>query len=227
MRKLFFIALCIILQGCNSQKKDLSKITFTEKYDTFFGDIPNEYREGSSLIDYNLYDVYHTESEILLNFNGVDLSGYRDKKGEFGTNYAKFEFSKKDKILNFYSITLFYNKNVKELISNLNSSRGKPVYVSKLDMSDDAPDALLWEDKINYYMLTGATQNMPTFEVFKKQNLTIRKRMFSAGSFQYYGDYLEYLEEKKKTNKQISYYQYAKLMESEGSDFNIDDYVKP
>ncbi|MEL1253912.1 hypothetical protein AAEO57_09000 [Flavobacterium sp. DGU38] len=34
-------------------------------------------------------------------------------------------------------------------------------------------------------------------------------------------------EEKKKTNKQISYYQYAKLMESEGSDFNIDDYVKP
>ncbi|MNR35222.1 hypothetical protein D3C85_1530520 [compost metagenome] len=116
---------------------------------------------------------------------------------------------------------------MKELISNLNSSRGKPVYVSKLDMSDDAPDALLWEDKINYYMLIGATQNMPTFEVFKKQNLTIRKRMFSAGSFQYYGDYLEYLEEKKKTNKQISYYQYAKLMESEGSDFNIDDYVKP
>nr|WP_294931385.1 hypothetical protein [uncultured Flavobacterium sp.] len=226
-KTILFAVFCIVIQSCNSQKKDLAKITFTEKHDTFFGDIPNEYRESSSLIDYNLYDVYHTESEILLNFNGVDLSGYRDKKGEFGTNYVSFEFSKKDKILNFYSITLFYNKNVKELISNLNSSRGKPVYVSMLDMSDDAPDALLWEDKINYYMLIGATQNMPTFEVFKKQNLTICKRMFSAGSFQYYGDYLEYLEEKKKTNKQISYYQYAKLMESEGSDFNIDNYVKP
>jgi hypothetical protein len=228
MKKTIYVALiCILIQSCNSQKKDLAEITFTEKYDTFFGDIPNEYSENSSMIDYNLYDVYNTESEALLNFNGVDLSGYRDKKGEFGTNYVSFEFSKKDKILNFYYVTLFYNKNVKELISNLNSSKGKPIYVSMLDMSDDVPDALLWEDKINYYMITGATQNMPTFEVFKKQNLTIRKQMFSAGSFQYYGDYLEYLEEKNKTNKQISYYQYAKLMESEGSDFYIDDYVKP
>ena len=83
-----YIVLLLFLQSCNSHKKDLSRITFTEKYDTFFGDIPNDYKENHSMIDYNLYDVYDTESEKALYFNQVDLSGYRDKKGEFGTNHV-------------------------------------------------------------------------------------------------------------------------------------------
>lgn len=40
---ILYIVLLLFLQSCKPQKKDLSKITFTEKYDTFFGDIPNEY----------------------------------------------------------------------------------------------------------------------------------------------------------------------------------------
>jgi hypothetical protein len=217
---------CTLMKSCNSQKKDLAKITFTEKYDTFFGDIPNEYRKNSSMIDYNLYDVYHTESEKLLNFNGVDLSGYRDKKGEFGTNYAKFEFSKKDKILNFYSITLFYNKNVKELISNLNSSIGKPVYISMLDESDDVPYSLLWEDKTNYYSLIGANQNTPNFAVFKKDNLAISKKKIS-GFFQYYGDYLDYLDKKGLKKEKFTYKNFVDYKTKEGNNHYIEDYRKP
>lgn len=224
---ILYIVLLLFLQSCKPQKKDLSKITFTEKYDTFFGDIPNEYRENSSIINYKLYDVYKTESEKALNFNGIDLSGYRDKKGEFGTNYVSFEFSKKDKTLAYYHVILFYNKNINKLIETIKSKIGKPVYVPGPFEGDTLPDAFLWEDKTSFYTLSGVTQNQADFIVFKKNDLTVRKQMLSAGNFQYYGDYLEYLEEKNKTNKQISYYQYAKLMESEGSDFYIDDYVKP
>ena len=225
-KTILFAVVCIVIQSCNSQKKDLSKITFTEKYDTFFGNIPNEFRENSSIIDYKLYDVYKTESEKALNFNGVDLSGYRDKKGEFGTNTASFEFSKKDKILNFYSITLFYNKNVKELISNLNRSIGKPVYISMLDESDDIPYSLLWEDKTNYYSLTGANQNTPNFAVFKKDNSTIRKQKIS-GDLQYYGDYLDYLDKKGLKKEKFTYKNFVDYKTKEGNNHYIEDYRKP
>lgn len=230
MKKTILLAVvCIVMQSCNSQKKDLSKITFTEKYDTFFDDIPNEYKENNSIIDSNLFNVYDTESEKALCFSGVDLSGYRDKKGEFGTNYASFEFSKKDKILNYYSVELFYTKNINQLIETLNNKIGKPVYIRMLlsKPKNINPDALLWEDNTSFYTLTGATQNHSKFSAFRKNDLTIRKQMLSAGNFQYYGDYLEYLEEKNKTSKQISYYQYAKLMESEGDEHYIERYVKP
>lgn len=224
---ILLILVCILLQNCNAPKKDLAKITFTEKYDTFFGNIPNEYKENNSFIDYNLFDVYNTESDDLLCFNGVDLSGYRDKKGEFGTNSVTFEFSKKDHVLNYYHVTLFYNKNVNKLIDVLNNTIGKPSYVDILFSKPKTPDALLWEDKSNYYTLTGATQNTAIFRVFKKTNLIIRKQIFSPGPFQYYGNYLDYLEEKNKDKKQISYYQYAKILESEGDDYKIKSYVKP
>jgi hypothetical protein len=44
--------ICIVMQSCNSQKKDLAKITFTEKQDTFFGDIPNEYGATQNQSDF-------------------------------------------------------------------------------------------------------------------------------------------------------------------------------
>ncbi|MFC4479476.1 hypothetical protein [Flavobacterium chungangensis] len=230
MKKLITLTIiCIVMQSCNSQKKDLAKITFTEKHDTFFGDISNEYKENSSMIDYNFFDVYGSQSEDVLNFNGVDLSGYRNKKGGFGTNTISFEFSKKDNTLNYYHIILFYNKNIKQLINTLNNSKGKPVYVDKLlsEPKEIEPDALLWEDKENYYLLRGVTQNTSYFDAFKKNNLIIRRHKFSAGPFQYYGDYLDYLDKQNKTSKQISYYQYAKIMESEGDDYKINSYIKP
>ena len=230
MRKLTTLAMiCILMQSCNSQIKDLAKINFTEKSDTFFDNIPNEHKENNSIIDYNLYNAYDTESEKSLCFNGIDLSGYRDKKGEFGTNYVSFEFSKKDKILNYYSVELFNNKNISKLIETLNNKIGKPAYIRMLlsKPKNSNPDALLWEDSTSFYTLTRATQNHSTFIVFKKNNLLIRKNILSAGDFQYYGDYLDYLEEKNKTNKQISYYQYAKIMKNEGTDYYINNYVKP
>ncbi|WP_219634548.1 hypothetical protein, partial [Flavobacterium chungangense] len=50
--------ICILMQSCNSQEKDLSKITFTEKYDTFFGEIPNKLDKDYSIIDPQLYNSY-------------------------------------------------------------------------------------------------------------------------------------------------------------------------
>lgn len=227
MKTIYLLFACILIQSCNSQKKDLAQITFTEKLDTFFGDIPNEYKENNSFIDYNLFDVYDTESEDALSFNGVDLSGYRDKKGAFGTNYVSFEFSKKDKILNFYYVTLYYNKNVKKLIEVLNNKIGKPSYVNMLFSKPKTPDALLWEDKLNYYTLTGATQNTPNFRVFKKTNLIIRKQMFSPGPFEYYGDYLDYLEQNNLRKDTFNYKNFVDYKTKEGNHFYIEDYIKP
>lgn len=228
MKKTILLAFfCIVIQSCNSQEKDLSKITFNEKHDTFFDDIPNEYRENNSMIDNKLYDVYHTESEKALNFNGVDLSGYRDKKGEFGTNSASFEFSKKDRTLNYYHVKLFYNKNINKLIDALNSKVGKPSYVPSPFEGDILPDAFLWEDKTSFYTLSGATQNQADFIVFKKNNLLIRKSNLSAGDFQYYGDYLEYLEEKGLKKETFSYKNFVDYKTKEGNNYYIEDYRKP
>ncbi|CAD0003817.1 hypothetical protein [Flavobacterium salmonis] len=228
MKKIVLLAvICTVIQSCNSQKKDLSKITFTEKYDTFFGDIPNEYSENSSMIDYNLYDVYNTESEKALNFNGVDLSGYRDKKGEFGTNSVSFEFSKKDRTLTYYYVTLFHNKNINKLIEAINSKVGKPSYVPSPSEGDTLPDAFLWEDKTSFYTLSGVTQNQADFIVFKKTDLTIRKKMLSAGNFQYYGDYLYHLEKNNLQKNVFSYKNFVDYKRKEGNNFYIDDYRKP
>lgn len=221
-----YIVLLLFLQSCNSHKKDLSRITFTEKYDTFFGDIPNDYKENHSMIDYNLYDVYDTESEKALYFNQVDLSGYRDKKGEFGTNHVSFEFSKKNKILQYYSMQLFTNKKTSKLINVLNNKIGKPSYISMLDSNDTLPDAILWEDKTSFYLITGATQNQIDFIVFNKQNKAIREKLMS-GSFQYYGDYLDYLEKNNLKIHVFSYKNFVDYKTKEGNNYYIEDYKKP
>ncbi|WP_180904071.1 hypothetical protein, partial [Flavobacterium chungangense] len=171
---------------------------------------------------------YQSESEKILYFNGIDLSGYLDKKGEFGTNNVRFEFSKKDHSLQFYYLKLYKKNKISQLIESINGKMGKPVYIRMLQSNPkkNNPDALLWSDNTSYYLITGATQNQVDFIVFDKKNIIIRNKWIS-GDFQYYGDYLDYLEEKNKTSKQISYYQYAKLMESEGDEHYIKRYVKP
>lgn len=228
MKKTILLTIvCIVMQSCNSQKKDLSQITFTEKYDTFFGDIPNEYSENSSMLNYKLYDVYKTESEKALNFSGIDLSGYRDKKGEFGTNYVSFEFSKKDKTLAYYHVILFYNKNINKLIETIKSKIGKPMYVPGPFEGDILPDAFLWEDETSFYTLSGVTQNKADFIVFKKNDLTARKKMLSAGNFQYYGDYLGYLEKNGLKKETFTYKNFVDYKTKEGNNFYIDDYRKP
>jgi len=229
MRKLTTLALiCILMQSCNSQEKDLAKITFTEKYDTFFVDIPNKLDTNYSIIDPSVYNSYKSESEKILYFNGIDLSGYRNTKGGFGTNNIRFEFYKKDQILNFYYVQLYTKDKIGKLIEAINSKVGRPIYIRRLlsKPKNTNPDALLWEDNISFYLLTGATQNQVNFIVFDKNNSTIRKKWIS-GAFQYYCDYLDYLEEKNKSKKQISYYQYAKIMENEGNDYYIKSYNKP
>lgn len=228
MKKVTLLTIiCIVMQSCNSQKKDLSKITFTEKYDTFFGDIPNKLDKDYSIIDPQLYNSYKSESEKILYFNGIDLSGYRDKKGEFGTNYVSFEFSKKDRTLTHYYVTLFYNKNINKLIEAINSKVGKPSYVPSPLEGDTLPDAFLWEDKTSFYTLSGVTQNQADFIVFKKTDLIIRKQMFSAGNFQYYGDYLYHLEKNNLQKSVFSYKNFVDYKTKEGNNYYIEDYRKP
>ncbi|WP_192502042.1 hypothetical protein, partial [Flavobacterium sp. PL002] len=223
---IYILLIGILLQSCSSQEKDLAKITFTEKYEIFFGDIPNKVDKDYSMIDPRSFNSYKSESDKILNFDGIDLSGYRDKKGEFGTNNIRFEFSKEDNTLNYYYVTLFTTDKVSKLIETLNKTLGKPVYIDYFEDTDRLPDALLWEDKTSFYSITGATQNQVDFEVFNKKNNMIRNKMIS-GSFQYYGDYLDYLDEENLIKNDFSYKNYVDEMTKEGSDYYIDNYRKP
>lgn len=72
----------------------------------------------------------------------------------------------------------------------------------------------------------GTTQNSAWLTVFDINYKELYDNRIS-GPFMYYYDYLEYLMKNQKTEKQISYYQYAKIMEKEGTDYYIDNYVKP
>jgi hypothetical protein len=229
MKKISLLTIaCILMQSCNSQEKDLAKITFTEKLNNFFGDIPNKYEKDNSMINYQLYDVYSTQSERVLYFNGVDLSGYRDEKGKFGTNYVTFEFSKKDNILNYYSVQLYTKEKVNKLIEAINSKIGKPKYISMLlsNPKNSNPDALLWEDTSRFYVLSGATQNPSEFDVFDKSNLIIREKIIS-GPFQYYGDYLDKIDEKKLKKESYSYKKFVDDRNKEGYDEYLKNYRKP
>lgn len=218
------ILVSIFLQSCNAPKKDLAKITFTEKYNTFFGDIPNEFDLSISAKTYTGY--YKSESSEILNFNGVDLSDYRNEKGGFGTNDVRFAFTKENHVLCEYVINLYTEKSIQKLINALNSKFGKAKYADKLDLLDDFPDAYIWQDKDIIYLLAGATQNSAWLTVFNINYKELYDNRIS-GPFMYYYDYLEYLKKNHKTDKQISYYQYAKIMEKEGSNYKIDNYVKP
>lgn len=221
------ISICIvftILLSCNSPKKDLAKITFTEKYDTFFGDIPHTFSLLVSAKTYTGY--YESESDEILNFNGVNLSDYRNEKGGFGTNDVSFAFTKKDHVLCEYNIDLNTEKSIQKMINALNSKFGKAKYVSKMDLLDDLPDTYIWRDKKIIYLLMGATQNSAHLTVFNINYKELYDNGIS-GPFMYYYDYLEYLVKNKKTENQVSYYQYAKIEEKDGTDYYIDNYIEP
>jgi hypothetical protein len=227
MRKSILLAfVCILMQSCNSQEKDLAQITFTEKCDTFFGDIPNELDKDYSIVDAQLYNSYKSESERILFFNGIDLSGYRDKKGAFGTNNIRFEFSKNDSILNFYYLKLYTKEKVDKLIEAINNKIGKPGYITMFNPNDSLPYALLWEDKTSFYLLTGANKNLPNLIAFNKNNLIIRKQWLS-GPFQYYGDYLDEIDEKGLKKEAYSYKNYVDDRNKEGYEEYLKNYRKP
>jgi hypothetical protein len=220
---ILLILVCILMQSCNSHKKDLSQITFTEKYDTFFGDIPHKFNLTVSAKTYTGY--YESESEEILNFNDVNLSD-TNEEGGFGTNSVRFAFTTKDHILCEYIVDLNTKKSIQKMIDALNSKFGKAKFVSKLDLTDDLPDSYIWQDKQIIYLLMGTTQNSAWLTVFDINHKELYDNRIS-GPFMYYYDYLEYLNKNHKTQKQISYYQYAKIMENEGSDFCINNYVEP
>ncbi|TRX35867.1 hypothetical protein FNW52_10285 [Flavobacterium sp. ZT3R18] len=215
--------ICVLIQSCNSQEKDLAKITFTEKYDIFFGDIPHKFNLTVYAKTYTGY--YESESEEILNFDEVNLSD-TNEEGGFGTNSVRFAFTTKDHILCEYIVDLNTKKSIQKMIDALNSKFGKAKFVSKLDLTDDLPDSYIWQDKQIIYLLMGTTQNSAWLTVFDINYKELYDNRIS-GPFMYYYDYLEYLLKNKKTEKQISYYQYAKIMEKEGTDYYIDNYVKP
>ena len=214
----------MLLQGCNGQKRDLATLTFTEKESIFFGDIPH--KPNLSLGAKTYGGFYETESEELLNFNGVDLSDYKTEKGEFGTNYIQFAFTKKDSILCYYFINLFTKSSVEKTLNALKTKFGLPKYVNDINEKGEKPDAYLWRDKNITYLLIGATQNSGDLCVFRMDIKELFDNQFS-GAFQYYGDYLEYLKENNKTENEVSYYQFAKIKEAEDDMYYIESYVKP
>jgi hypothetical protein len=221
INKLLIIFLVVLLQSCNSQKKDLAKINFTEKHNTFFGDIPQKINLSISGKTYTGY--YESESDRIFNFNDFDLNDYKDG---YGTNTAKFAFTKKDSVLCEYDLDLNTKKSIQKTIQALNSQFGKAKFADKLDLLDDFPDAYIWKNKQIIYLLSGASQNSATLTVFNINYKELYENRIS-GPFMYYYDYLEYLNKDQKTEKQISYYQYAKIMENEGNDYYINNYVKP
>jgi hypothetical protein len=121
---------------------------------------------------------------------------------------------------------LFTNKKTSKLINALNNKIGKPSYISMLDSNDTLPDTILWEDKTSFYLITGATQNQIDFIVFNKQNKAIREKLMS-GSFQYYGDYLDYLEKNNLKIHVFSYKNFVDYKTKEGNNYYIEDYKKP
>lgn len=226
MQKTSVLLMILFFISCHKDqpKKDLAKITFTEKYNTFFGDIPNEFDLSISAKTYTGY--YKSESNEIMNFNGVDLSDCRNEKGGFGTNDVRFAFTKENHVLCEYVINLNTEKSIQKLINALKAKFGKAKYANKLDLLDDFPDAYIWQDKDIIYLLSGTTQNSAWLTVFNINYKELYDNRIS-GPFMYYYDYLEYLKENQKTDKQISYYQYAKILEKEGSNYKIDNYVKP
>jgi hypothetical protein len=211
------------MQSCNSQEKDLAKITFTEKYNGFFGNIPNKFELSVSGKTYSGY--YTSESDDILNFNGANLSDYKTKKGAFGTNRVSFAFTKEDQILCSYIIDLNTEESIQKVLNALNSKYGKPKFKDKFDQNDKLPDAYIWKDKQIVYLLMGATQNSASLTVFDLKY----KELYDSfsGPFQYYGDYLEYLIENHKTETEVTYYSFAKLMEADGEEYYLQNYVKP
>jgi hypothetical protein len=222
-KTVLLILVCILIQSCNSQEKDLAKITFTEKYDIFFGNIPNKFELSVSGETYSGY--YTSESDEILNFNGVNLSGYKTKEGAFGTNSVSFAFTKKDHTLCNYIIDLNTEELIQKLINVLNSKFGKPKFADKLDLNEKLPDTYIWKDKQIVFLLMGATQNSASLTVFDLKYEELHS-LFS-GPFQYYEDYLEYLIVNHKTEREVSYYSFAKIMEADGEEYYLQNYVKP
>lgn len=223
IRLIILIGLTMLLQGCYGQKRDLATLTFTEKESAFFGDIPHKFDLSVRAETYEGF--YETESEELLNFNGVDLSDYKTEKGKFGTNYIQFAFTKKDSILCYYYLTLFTKSSIEKTINALKTKFGMPKYADAFE-KEKKPDAYLWIDKNIIYLFIGVTKKSAWLRVFKMDN----KELFDneiSGPFQYYYDYLEYLKENNKTEKEVSYYQFAKIEEADGDMYYIESYVKP
>ncbi len=213
MKILFKIILMTsVLQSCKSQPNfDLTELSLkSEKISSLVPDIKNKtiYPYGGNGTEYVI-----TKNYRFLNFNGVILIGRQSPNSKRGINGVSFYYNKKDSIINQYGVSIYSEKQAKDLLNALIEKLGKPDFTSYMrveDKIDDNFDALLWEETTNnhLYLIRYGLDGTVKASLEVKNNSTNIQDLYLTGEFGYWEDFL--LSRKQKGDTNYTYQDYLK-----------------
>jgi hypothetical protein len=108
-----------------SNNFDLGKINFRENLNTILTAQGLKLSDGKSAEQTIMgFSTYTTQSDKLLNFDGVSLAGETKAK----KNQVVFHYQDRDQTIGLFELKIYTEKTRNELLAALNKFSGKPVY---------------------------------------------------------------------------------------------------
>ncbi len=204
MKPLFsFLLIATLILSCKSQPKfDLYDIELgLTKVNSI---VPEDAKQKTFKLGKNTGLEYTmVRSEELLNFNGMPLSGILNPDSGRGENGVSFYYNIKDSLISKYNITIFTQKEGKNLLLSLRERLGEPNYYSYMRAADKEKDnfnALIWEDNKNnrlYRLTYGLDETVKATLEVTENDLPI-EILNLTGPFGYWESYLEERENRDK-----------------------------
>ncbi|WP_025739961.1 hypothetical protein [Aquimarina pacifica] len=224
------LLLMTITSSCTSQVQsdfDLAKDALRQHSKTITS---QNIKKLNSAIPFEAsHDIIETPSEKVLQFSGVDFSGYVKKDKKLGKNRVIFTFPKKDSIIGMYQLHVYQTKKSSALAQTLEKLFGKAEFTSfntKEDKVSGNYEGKIWIDKKNEisYLLQMGKSTIYQEEIVEASLYVVDNKqeqyfdwISTSPPFSFYGDYIDYKNHFEKP-EDYSYELFVKEKLEKGTD---------
>ncbi|MDY0989541.1 hypothetical protein BSF41_27990 [Flavobacterium sp. ACN2] len=215
--------ICILMQSCNSQKKDLAQIKLPTSKSTLINNEIDQ-KKQPFIYDPNLTAYEYKDSEMLT-YDNNDLSNSIDEDVSAtysGKNYLNLLVNEKTKKIEGYQFHTYTKQESEKLFNSLNKKLGLPNY----DDKDKIDRHVVWEDENEIYVFNigynAIIQNIKTDEVnLIVLNNQLDNLIMYINSTTYYEAYLKERKKKNLNVKNYSYSVFAKEQSNKGNKYYL------
>lgn len=167
--------------------------------------------KGGALPLNKSYTPFVVESEVLLNFQGLDVSGYIEKGKPSGTNEVILQISNTDSLVHMYILGVYQTEKSEQLIQRIEEVIGKPActiyrsiekrkegdYAGKVWIDDATENAFFLERKPNSIFYGQNVMEIVLYAT-KKEHPFFFEYLATTPPFGLFGDFVKF---KKRFDK--------------------------